>query len=225
MRDSDLDRLWAPASDHSPVEDAIAQRLAADLKPVRPLPSGASLTLGFLLIVIAVAAWGAWMGGGHALARMNLPVELATFTLLSLSVALVASALTGQMVPAGRAVTRPWVLAGLILAVLAMLFATLFPFRPELKFWRHAWLCFSGGLGASAIAAIPTWLLLRRGAVLNPRACGALAGLLGGLTATAILEMDCSDFNAVHILVSHWGVALFCACAGWALGGLVRARG
>lgn len=223
MNDRDLDRLWQSPSRPSPeLENEIARRLTADLKPVRPLPSADWFTVGFLLVAAALAALGAWAGGAHALAPMNSAKEVLTFTALGLSIALVASALTAQMIPAARSALPPWTLAATILAGLFVLFLAIFPFRNELHFWRHTWLCFSGGVEACAIAAIPLLLLLRRGAILDPRTCGALTGLLGGLAGTAILEMDCSDFNRMHVVLGHWGPALFCAAAGWAIGSLPR---
>lgn len=225
MNERDLDRLWQASSASAPPLDArleaeIAERMAADLKPVRPLPSAEYFTLGFLVVVAFLAVLGAWVGGAHALGRMSSVKELLTFAALSLSVSLIASALASQMVPAARSVAPALTIAAAILVGLFVLFAVLFPMRHENHFWRHASLCFRGGLEACAIAAIPCWLLLRRGAILDPRACGALAGLLGGLAGTTILEMDCSDFNLAHILLAHWGPALFCAAAGWAIGSL-----
>ncbi len=223
MNDRDLDRLWQSPSRPSPeLESEIARRLTAGLTPVRPMPSPEWFTLGFLLVIAVVAALGAWAGGAHALARMNSVKEVLTFTGLGFSAALVASTLAAQMIPAGRSVLPPWTLAAAILAGLCVLFLAIFPFRNELHFWRHTWLCFRGGVEACAVTAIPLWLVLRRGAVLDPRACGALTGLLGGLAGTTILEMDCSDFNRMHIVLGHWGPALFCAAAGWAIGSLPR---
>lgn len=227
MNDPDLDRLWQSAASPSPeppaaLQSEIAKRLGADLRPVRPLPSAEYFTIGFLLVVALLASLGAWAGGAHALGRMNSVIEVLTFAALWLSLALIASALAAQMVPAARSAAPAWILAAVILVGLFVLFAVLFPIRHENHFWRHAWLCFRGGVEACAIAAIPCWLLLRRGAILDPRACGALAGLLGGLAGTTILEMDCSDFNVLHILLAHWGPALFCAAVGWAIGAVPR---
>lgn len=228
MTDGDLDRMWqsaasTPASSRD-VASGIASRIAADLKPVRPLPSAAFNAAVLTAIVIALSALGAWAGGGHAAGRMNPAEALFTFVSLAASVGLLASALSAQMVPASRRLAPPWALAAAILIGLALIFLALFPYRHERHFWNHALICFRGGTIASAIAGLPIWIVLRRGAILHPRSCGALAGLLGGLVGTSILEMDCSDFNVLHILVAHWGVPLLCAAAGWLAGGIAARR-
>jgi hypothetical protein len=155
---------------------------------------------------------------------MNPAEAFFTFASLAVSVALLSNALSAQMVPASRSLAPPWALAASILIGLALIFVALFPYRHEGHFWNHAWICFRGGVISSAIAALPIWIVLRRGAILQPRSCGALAGLLGGLAGTSILEIDCSDFNVLHILVAHWGVALLCAVAGWFAGGIAARR-
>jgi len=52
------------------------------------------------------------------------------------------------------------------------------------------------------------WLILSRGAILSPRAAGAIAGMLAGLVSTTVLEEHCADLNVWHILVWHLGSAL-----------------
>lgn len=227
MSDRDLDRLWAPAADDAPNSETasqIASRLSADLKPVRPLPSLWQLAAMFALAVVALAVLGAWVGGGHAIVRMNAATRILVFASLACSVALLAIALSGQMAPGSRQWARPAVLAIAILAVLGLLFAALFSLRNERHFWIHAWICLRAGTIAGALAGLPIWLLLRRGAVLDRRACGALAGLLGGISGTLMLEFDCANFNVAHVLVAHWGVALFCAGAGWLIGAIAEQR-
>jgi hypothetical protein len=60
--------------------------------------------------------------------------------------------------------------------------------------------------------------LLRQGAVLSPRVTGAMAGLLAGLVGTSVLEINCSNFNVLHILMWHLGVAALSAVAGLVAG-------
>jgi Negative regulator of sigma F len=200
----------------------IAGRLAGDLTAVRPLPPAGLLTTAFALIFSALTLLGGLALGDRALLRMDWLTALFTFASLAGSACLVAFALTGEMTP-GRRLAPPWVLASGILLGLALVFATLFPYREEPAFWLHVWRCLRAGLAAGSIAAALVWLILRRGAVLDPRACSALAGLLGGLTGTAILEMHCPDFNVMHIIVGHWGAAALGAGIGW-IGGAIAAR-
>ena len=91
---------------------------------------------------------------------------------------------------------------------------SLFQFQYEPKFWSNGWACISAGIPIGVLAAVPYWLVLRRGAILFPSLTGAATGLLAGLVGTTVLEMHCPDLNAWHILGSHLGVSVFCAIAG-----------
>jgi hypothetical protein len=68
------------------------------------------------------------------------------------------------------------------------------------------------------LAAVPFWLLLRRGAGLSPRVTGAAAGLLAGLVTTSAQEIYCPILDASHILTWHLGVAVLGASIGLAAG-------
>lgn len=226
MNNRDLDRLWeSQASGLRPEQaNAIASRLTRDLKPVRPLPPPGVLTTAFALVFSALALLGGLSLGDRALLRMDWLTALFTFASLSGAGCLVAFALSGEMAP-GRRLAPPWVLASGILLGLAVVFAALFPYHEEPAFWMHAWRCLRIGIAAGLLAAVPVWLILRRGAMLDPRASGALAGLLGGLTGTAMLEIHCSNFNAFHIIVGHWGAAALGAGIGWIAGAVAASRG
>lgn len=228
MTERDLDRLWesdtARRVPQPALENEIASLLVRDLTPVRPLPSAVFFVAAFALIVLVLAVLGGAIGGAHALPRMNGAASSITFASLALSVVLLAYALAAQMVPGSRQVARPWVLSLAILAGLAIVFAVLFSYRHELHFWVHAWNCLSSGMIAGGVSALLIWIVLRRGAVLDSRSCGALAGLLGGLTGAVILELDCFDFNVAHILLGHWTVALLSAGIGWLAGGIASRR-
>jgi len=96
--------------------------------------------------------------------------------------------------------------------------AVLFRFQHEQNFWRHAWPCIRVGTPIGVLAAVPFWLILRRGAILSPGMTGATTGLLAGLVGTSVLEIHCPNLDAWHILASHLGVAVLCALAGLIVG-------
>jgi hypothetical protein len=207
-----------PADFDSAMAAALATRLSRDLAPVRPLAPAPYLATGFAAIFAILAmAGGAWLGD-RALLKMDWPMALAIFATLAVSAAALAIALSAQMVPASRPFVRPAVLAPVILLALAIVFAALFAYDQEGAFWLHAWRCLRTGLEAAALASALFWLILRRGAILDPAATGALAGLLGGLTGATMLEIHCPNFNLAHILIGHWAVPLLFAAAGWAFG-------
>jgi hypothetical protein len=96
--------------------------------------------------------------------------------------------------------------------------AGVFQFQHEQNFWRQGWSCLRAGVPLGLVAALPFWLLLRRGAILAPRIAGAAAGLLAGLVGTSALEIHCPILDAWHILTWHLGVALLGAVVGFAAG-------
>jgi hypothetical protein len=106
-----------------------------------------------------------------------------------------------------------------------MVMAVLFQVQQEGNFWGNALFCIQAGTLVGALAALPFWLVLRRGAILSPRMTGAAAGLLAGLAGTSVLEIHCPNLDAWHILLSHLGVAILCALAGIATGLTVEIRG
>jgi hypothetical protein len=226
MTNDDLDRLWESRAAGLRPEHAneIARRLAADLKPIRPLPPNGLLTTAFALIFSALALLGGLSLGDRALLRMDWLTALFTFAALGGSACLVAFALSGEMAP-GRRLAPPWVLVSGILLGLALVLASLFPNHPEPAFWLRAWRCLRTGLAAGSLAAALFWLILRRGAMLDPRASGALAGLLGGLAGTAMLEIHCPDFNLAHVLAGHWAAAALGAGVGWIAGAIADRKG
>jgi hypothetical protein len=100
----------------------------------------------------------------------------------------------------------------------------LFRFQAEHHFWANNWACIKAGTPIGALAAVPLWLVLRRGAILSPGLTGAATGLLAGLVGTTALEIHCPNLDVRHILVSHLGVAVIGLIAGLVLGLAVEKR-
>jgi hypothetical protein len=143
---------------------------------------------------------------------------------LAISAGLLAYSLMNQMVPGSRYRFPPGRLPIIIVISLMIAIAVLFPFQHERHFWAKAWACIRTGALMGAIAAVPLWLALRRGAILSPIMTGAATGLLAGLVGTTALEIHCPNLDASHILVSHFGVAMLGAVAGLVVGWAVENR-
>jgi hypothetical protein len=230
MTSRDLDRMFEPEGRDSAGElspalcGAIANRMAENLAPVRPLPSAGRLTAGFALAFLASVLAGGVLLRPVALAKMDWLTACLVFVSLGVCAGLLAATLAAQMAPGSRQVAPAWMLAPGIVLALGIAFAAIFPSHEEPDFGLRAVSCLRTGLAAGALSAALLWLILRRGAVLDARWCGALAGLLGGLAGTTILESHCPDFNAAHILAGHWGAALLCAGLGWGAGAIAARR-
>lgn len=200
------------------VMSRLASDLAADLVPTRPLASK-----GFYLSVFAgtfasIIAFGVYREGTFALSAMS-PVQTVTI-LCSLAVCafLLGWSLVNQMAPGSRHWFRPQFLPAAVIVALSLLMAIFFRFGQHTLFWRQGWACLRTGFPFVLLAVVPFWLILRRGAILSPRAACAATGLLAGLAGTTVLEIHCPNLELSHILVWHLGVSLLATLGGFAVG-------
>ena len=196
----------------------IAEGLAADLRPVRPM-APARYFFGVLVgIFSSIVGLSIYRMGAFAISMMTSLQTVAILSALSISAGLLAYSLVHQMVPGSRHRIPPKLLPIVITISLAFAIAILFQFQHEPDFWRDGWTCIRVGIPIGVLAAVPFWLVLRRGAILSPSMTGAASGLFAGLAGTSVLEMHCANLDASHILVSHLGAAILCALAGLVTG-------
>jgi len=196
----------------------IAQNIAADLRPVRPM-APARYFLGALLGIFAcIVATGAYGMGALTIAAMTPLQTTAILSALGVSAVLLAYSLVNQMAPGSRYRFPPGLLPVGIAVCLAITMAAVFQFNDEPNFWGHAWPCMRVGALFGVLAAVPVWTTLRRGAILTPAMSGAASGLFAGLVGTSVLEIHCPNLDAWHILVSHLGVAILFAVSGFLIG-------
>lgn len=203
----------------------IAESLADNLRPVRPLAPARYFVGAFVGIFVSIVALSVYRLGAFAIAVMTPLQTTAILSTLAIGTGLLVYSLVNQMVPGSRHRIPPALLAVGITILVAMVMAVLFQVQQEGNFWGNALFCIQAGTLVGALAALPFWLVLRRGAILSPRMTGAAAGLLAGLAGTSVLEMHCPNLDAWHILLSHLGVAILCALAGLATGLTVEIRG
>ena len=101
---------------------------------------------------------------------------------------------------------RPQILPLAVILSLALATVLMFQFQHERNFWAASWSCIRAGTAFGALAAVPLWLVSRRGAVLSPITTRLAGGLFAGLVGTAVLEIHCPILDAWHILFAHLGV-------------------
>jgi hypothetical protein len=203
----------------------IADRMAASLRPVRPMPPARYFFGAFVAIFASIVALGVYRMGAFAIRVMTPLQTAAILSALAISTGLLAYSLVHQMVPGSRHRIPPTLLPVVITISLTIAIAVLFQFQHERNFWRNAWGCIRAGTPIGALAAVPFWLVLRRGAILSPGMTGAVTGLFAGLVGTTVLEIHCPNLNGWHILVSHLGVAILCALAGLVIGLAAEVKG
>jgi hypothetical protein len=203
----------------------IAESLADNLRPVRPLAPPRYFVAAFVGIFVFIVGLSVYRLGAFAISVMTALQTTAILSTLAIGAGLLVHSLVHQMVPGSRHRIPPALLAVGISIFVAMMMAVLFQIQQEENFWGDAWVCIRAGTLIGALAAAPFWLVLRRGAILSPRMTGAAAGLLAGLAGTSMLEMHCPNLGPWHILLSHLGVAILCALTGLAMGLTAEIRG
>jgi hypothetical protein len=196
----------------------LEDRLTAGLRPVRPLAPPRYFFAAFAVIFILIVAAGVYRRGASGISVMSPLQSIAMLCALSTSAGLLIYSLVHQMSPGSQYSISPARLPAAVIVLLALLMAALFQFQPETHFWGSGLACLRAGGPFALLAAVPFWLLLRRGAGLSPRVTGAAAGLLAGLVTTSAQEIYCPILDASHILTWHLGVALLGAVIGLAAG-------
>ena len=196
----------------------IERTLVADLRPVRPLLPARYLFAAFIAIFVSFVSFAVYRMGAFAIAVMSPAQAGMVLGSLAICVGLLAYSLVAQMVPGARHRFPPKPLQIGAIILLTIVIGVLFQFQYERNFWANGWWCIRAGIPISVMAAIPFWLVLRRGAILSPSLTGAATGLLAGLVGATVLEIHCPNLNAWHILLSHIGVSVLCAIAGLVIG-------
>jgi len=218
--------LPAPADMPPPAAlSKIADSLAANYRSVHPLAPARYFVGAFVGIFVSIVALSIYRLGAFAIVVMTPLQTTAILSTLAIGTGLLVYSLVNQMVPGSRHRIPPAPLAVGITILVAMVIVVLFQVQQEENFWGNAWACIRAGTLVGALAAVPFWLVLRRGAILSPRTTGAAVGLLAGLAGTSMLEMHCPILDAWHILLAHLGVAILCALAGLAMGLTAEIRG
>jgi hypothetical protein len=203
----------------------IAEGIAINLRPVIPVAPAGHFFGAFAVIFVSIVALCVYRMRALAIAVMTPLEAVATLTALAVSTGLVAYSLAHQMIPGSRHRISPRLLPVGIGVLLTIVIAVLFQFQHEQNFWGHAWPCIRVGTPIGVLAAVPFWVILRRGAILSPSMTGATTGLLAGLVGTSVLEIHCPNLDAWHILISHLGVAMLCALAGLSIGLAIEIKG
>ena len=128
------------------------------------------------------------------------------------------------MIPGSRHRLSSGALLAIVSAALLGVFALLFrDYRTE-HFFSAGIVCLLTGLLHALPAAFVSYLLLLRGFAVNPVSAGLVGGALAGLAGVTMLELHCSNFQALHVLFWHTAVVPVSAVAGAALGWALHNR-
>lgn len=226
MKDTEIDQILDKAA-HAPhavsavLMKRIADSIEPSVQPVRPLAPTWVLMLAVVLAAAAVALVGAARAGFQGVEALSMPARMLIFGALALLGGVAAAQMVREWIPGSRHVSPAVILAASSVAMLAV-FALLFHDYQAHHFLSSGLTCLATGLLHAFPAAALAWWLLRRGYVVNSVSAGLIAGTLAGLAGLTMLELHCTNFEALHVLVWHTLVvpvsAALGALAGWVLG-------
>jgi len=199
--------------------------LVRNLKPVRPLLSSYLFVLAFGFFFLAVVTVGCLLLGVSGWSALSTGQKIAVYSASAVGGILLALSLIRQMVPGSKHELSPVQLQIAVLALLVFVMVLLFQPRQELSFVSSGLTCLRIGLSYSIPAALLSWLILRRGALLSPRLTGTTLGMFAGLIGVTVLEVYCPNLNLYHILIWHLGVIALITLAGLILGAAVQHMG
>src|SRR5208283_911911 len=228
MRDEEIDKVLQKASGIAPqVEPAMLKRIAdsinSSLRPARPLPPTWVLTGGLALICAAVAVAAAARTGFYGIGKLGLSERVLIFSTLGILVWLGGREFVSQLIPGSRRRFSAGTFLTICSAALLGVFALVFRDYRTDHFISAGIACLLTGALLAIPEAFLSWLLLRRGSAVNSVAAGLVGGALAGLSGVTMLELHCSNFQALHVLVWHTAVVPVSAAAGalvgWALRG------
>ena len=191
--------------------------IARETKPVRPLPG--TLTMGAIFFLLCwVIAIGGGLAAGPEGFRLLTQVEwVSIFGILAAVTAGAAMLAARGMRPAAGRLYGGWP-AALSLLAAEMVFLAMFQDYDAGHFIQAGLVCLAIGSAFAVPVTCVTWLVMRRGFVVQPVNAALLAGLLGGLAGLSMLEVHCPLLTMPH--VGFWHVAVvvvslaFGACLG-----------
>jgi hypothetical protein len=204
--------------------ERITEELKPTLRPVRPLRSSGQIAGGLFLITAAVAALVAAHARYSGFNALNPTSRVAIFGLLTVLALLAASHAVAEWIPGSRRRFNASSLVTATCAVLLGVFAMLFRDYHTEHFLAAGLNCLSTGMLYGAVSGVLGVWWLRRGTALNPSSAGTILGLLAGLSGVTLLELQCTNFEALHVVVWHTLVVPVSALLGAALGYGLRAR-
>ncbi len=219
MKEREIDEVLAQAAkDAQGVSPALLERIAGSIKPslrpVRPLLPAWLLVAGLILIAASVALAGAARAGFNGIASLTVFGRLLIFPALVLFLWAAAAEFAGSMIPGSRRRLRPAVLMAVCCLAFMGVVAVVFRDYHTTHFVSAGIACLAAGLAHAIPVAFLSWMLLRRGFAVNPVVAGALAGTLAGLAGVMMLELHCSNFQVLHILVWHTAVVPVAGASG-----------
>ena len=187
---------------------SLRERLAADYRPVRVLPSPWARTLWVLpLAIVVLFAASTWFNVRVDAPRLGwLGVWGLSILQLAIGLSVVAAALR-ESIP-GRGWSKPAIALWLVLPIVVMIGVTIFsweasPVALGREWWTVWGVCFSGSASTALPVVALASILAARAFPTRPALAGALLGLGAGLMADAGWRIFCHFTEPSHVLGAH----------------------
>jgi hypothetical protein len=224
--DEQIDRAFNEGPD---MPAAMAERIRAqirrDTQPVKPMMHPGAYALLFASVPAAVGILYAVFRGMAGLSALTVQMAWVLCVLLTLLVMLSAAMVARSMRPgSGRLYSLGLTFAGLV-TYEAIVLTSFVRDYSMIRFVHAGLICLAIGVGCGIVTALPIWVVVRRGMIVEPVSAGAVIGLAGGLAGWIALTLHCPVITTPHAAVWHAAVVVICAGAG-ALAGrfLIRYR-
>ncbi len=208
--------------DHAPdlpsgLAERIRSQIRQDTKPVKPLAGVSHFTLLFLGVFAIISFLVALVTKLKALNVLTVGAAIVLLLTLYLAALFSATAIARSMRPAsGRLYT--WPLAMLAFAAYEALVFHLFNDYSTTLFVHYGSVCLFLGTLCAVLTAIPTWLILRQGFIVDPTRAGATVGLISGLAGLTALTLHCPILTVPHTAIWHAAVLVVAVGAGALVG-------
>ena len=209
MKPDDIDKVLAQAADRAlppgaghDAKKRVERAILNDLHPVQPLAPSWVFTVVFASLFAGISVGVASILGMHGIRVLTPGQRFLIFPTLLAAAWFAAVGCTREMRPAAGSRLGALTLI-LSASVLTGLFSLIFHGYSTQNFVPEGVPCLVIGLGVAIPAALMIVYILRRGYVRDWSMAGLAAGALSGLTGLGMLELDCPNLKAIHVLTWH----------------------
>jgi hypothetical protein len=214
-----MEALVAPAAQPDPKHlSQIQERIAASLKPVRPLPSDRILAGALLVLFTAFSLLAAIPVGYYGFHVLSAYQRLAYYALIMVCAVSLSIIVVEQMIPGSKHKVNPrWTILAIPLS-LALMVSVLFHDFDLYRFVARGVPCLRLGCICALTSGVLFWFILKKGFFTSPVMAGTTAGCFAGLAGVTVLALHCPIENAAHIIVWHLGAMVFGSIVGAVVG-------
>jgi hypothetical protein len=201
---NDITRQFAS---HTERHRALVDRLATNLRPVRPLWTvGRRLAL-WLAIELAILGYTLLQTTNDYVPKLESPGYALQVAFFATAGVILAAMALRSAVP-GREASRAEIIAAVALAVAGAVMLLFLPMRVTgslREFVMTGSFCSYETCIKALIPWIALWWAVKRGAPTNGRAVGAMVGGAATLFTFAVMRLDCPIDEGLHLIVWHLG--------------------